>query len=82
MNPGDLPGPSRLKGRTLTVSGIVTVGAEPGCLLLGAYQLLGSARPELRAGRTVTVTGHLVPDIVTTCQQGTPLQVERVVSAR
>lgn len=83
--PEDLPSPSagRAKGgRTVTVSGTLAQGVEANCVLLGNYLLLGGPRQDLRPGRTVTVTGRLVQGIVTTCQQGTPLQVVRVVPAK
>jgi hypothetical protein len=63
----------------VTVSGILEQGVEPTCILLGQYLLLGGSRELLRPGQAVTVTGHLAVDLVTTCQQGTPLQVDRAV---
>jgi hypothetical protein len=80
--PVDLPGPSpsRIKGvRTVTVSGTLEQGVEANCVLLGNYLLLGGPRQALRPGLTVTVTGRLALGMVTTCQQGTPLIVDRVV---
>ena len=79
--PEDLPSPStgRAKGRTITIGGRLDRGVESGCVLLGQYLLLGGPRDILRAGATVSVTGRIVPSVVTTCQQGTPLQVERAV---
>ena len=83
--PLDLPSPtsSRAKGgRTVVVSGTVELGVEPSCRLLGDYLLLGGPRADLRPGRSVTVTGHLAMGLVTTCQQGTPLVVDRVTPGR
>jgi hypothetical protein len=82
--PEDLPVPSAGgdKGRSVTVSGTVEAGVEGNCVLLGQYLLLGGPREILRPGRTVTVTGRLDPDARTTCQQGTPLQVERAVPTK
>ncbi|WBB64973.1 hypothetical protein [Micromonospora sp. WMMD812] len=61
-------------GRSLT--GIVTSGVEPGCLLLDGYLLIGGPRDVLAVGARVTVSGRVVPDMMTTCQQGTPFVVE------
>jgi hypothetical protein len=58
-----------------TLTGTVTAGVEHGCLLLGDYLLVGGDRAVIRAGAHLTVTGRVVPDLVTTCQQGTPLVV-------
>jgi hypothetical protein len=54
----------------------VRPGVEPGCLLLQGYLLLGGPRELLRDGAQVKVTGRVQPDLVTTCQQGTPFVVE------
>ncbi|MBB4693526.1 hypothetical protein BKA14_003674 [Actinoplanes abujensis] len=67
------------KVRTLT--GTVTAGAEHQCLLLEGYLLVGGDRAVIRAGARLTVTGRVVPDLVTTCQQGIPLVVTSVRSA-
>ena len=68
----------------LTVTGQLVEGVEPGCLLLRSgttdYLLIlprDVDRGELTAAATVTVRGRLVPGLATTCQQGTPPQVER-----
>jgi hypothetical protein len=58
-----------------TLTGTVTAGIEHQCLLLDGYLLVGGDRTIIRAGARVTVTGRVVPDLVTTCQQGTPLVV-------
>lgn len=58
-----------------TLTGIVTAGVEQGCLLLDGYLLVGGDRAVIRAGLRITVTGRVVPDLVTTCQQGTPFVV-------
>jgi hypothetical protein len=63
------------------VKGTVSDGVEPGCLVLKAkgvaYVLIW------RQGTVVTgqveVEGTVQPDLRTTCQQGTPLVVERVL---
>ena len=58
-----------------TLTGIVTPGVEHRCLLLGGYLLVGGDQAVIRAGAHVTVTGRVVPDLITTCQQGTPFVV-------
>ncbi|WP_373315526.1 hypothetical protein [Planosporangium mesophilum] len=96
--PEDLPPPSRegkmpgLPGRpgdpssqpagTTTVTGTVTAGVEPGCMLLdGRYLLVGGPRDQLHDGARVAVTGRAQPDMMSTCQQGTPFIVESVKPA-
>ncbi len=82
--PEDLPRPSSShdKGRPVVVSGTLAAGVESNCVLLGTYLLLGGPRELLRPGRKVTVTGHLATEVTTTCQQGTPLQVDRAVPTK
>ncbi|MBM0231969.1 hypothetical protein JNW91_08900 [Micromonospora sp. STR1_7] len=63
-------------GASTSLTGTVTSGVEPNCLLLDGYLLLGGPRDVLRAGAKVTVTGRVEPGLMTTCQQGTPFQVE------
>jgi hypothetical protein len=58
-----------------TLTGTVTAGVEHGCLLLDGYLLVGGDRAIIRAGARVTVTGRVVPGLITTCQQGTPMVV-------
>ncbi len=70
---GGLPKPTATAEMTLT--GRIESGVEPGCLLLDGYLLLGGPRDVLTAGASVTVTGQPAPDMLTTCQQGTPFQV-------
>ncbi|MFC0004586.1 hypothetical protein [Micromonospora siamensis] len=65
------PGPG---GQTLT--GTIDSGVEPNCLLLDGYLLVGGPRDVLKPGAKVTVTGQPQPDMMTTCQQGTPFVVE------
>jgi hypothetical protein len=62
----------------ITISGTVEEGVEAGCLLLKEYLLIGGRDQGIRAGAAVTVTGRTRPDLATTCQQGTPLEVETV----
>ncbi|MEV6812928.1 hypothetical protein [Micromonospora sp. NPDC051296] len=70
---GGPPKPTATAAMTLT--GRVESGVEPGCLLLDGYLLLGGPRDVLTAGASVTVTGQPAPDMLTTCQQGTPFKV-------
>jgi hypothetical protein len=66
----------------VTVTGQVTAGVEPGCRLLSdgrnSYLLLGGDETVAAVGARVTVTGTVGEDLMTTCQQGTPLQVTSV----
>ncbi|WP_433390027.1 hypothetical protein [Micromonospora sp. KLBMP9576] len=59
-----------------TLTGTVTAGVEPNCLLLDNYLLVGGPRDVLTPGAKVTVTGRVQRDLLTTCQQGTPFLVE------
>ncbi|MEU4569682.1 hypothetical protein [Micromonospora sp. NPDC023956] len=61
-----------------TITGTVTSGVEPGCLLLGEYLLVGGPRDMIKSGAKITVTGRVQADLMTTCQQGTPFLVDRV----
>ncbi|MEU5938340.1 hypothetical protein ABZ807_03980 [Micromonospora sp. NPDC047548] len=71
LGPSLPPGP----GAT-TITGTVQPGVEPNCLLVNGYQLIGGPRDVLAVGARVTVTGQAKPDMMTTCQQGTPFVVE------
>jgi hypothetical protein len=67
-------------GTPVTLTGSVVEGVENGCLLLdaggdGSYLLVGGPREVMHPGAALVVTGHLDPDMVTTCQQGIPLVV-------
>jgi hypothetical protein len=70
----------------LTVTGTVSEGVEPGCLLLDAdqgnrYLLVGGLRDELRPGARVRVTGRVDRQLLSVCQQGEPLVVASVEPA-
>jgi hypothetical protein len=65
----------------LTVTGTVSEGVEPGCLLLGGYLLVGGDRDQLRPGARVAVTGRVDRGLLSTCQQGVPLVVASVEPA-
>jgi hypothetical protein len=71
------PGPS---GPT-TISGTVTAGVEPNCLLLGGYLLIGGPPEVVRSGARVSVTGRPSPGMPTTCQQGVPFLVDSARAA-
>ncbi len=65
------------------ISGTVMAGVEAGCLLLDAgggqdWLLLGETTG-LRAGQQATLEGRPDPRVVSTCQQGTPFRVTRVL---
>jgi hypothetical protein len=73
---GVTPPPSKDVPALITVTGTVTAGVEPGCLLLGTYLLVGGPTDVVREGARVTVTGRVEAELATTCQQGVPLRVE------
>ena len=80
---GTKPAPGAAGAQTL--SGTVTAGVEPDCLLLtgdDTQHLLIFDDPAMRAdaavGATITVTGQAQPDQMTTCQQGIPFLVTAV----
>jgi hypothetical protein len=64
------------------VMGTVMAGAEPGCLLLDTgvrrYHLVGGAEAALEPGQEVTITGTADPNTTSTCEQTTPLTVEKI----
>jgi hypothetical protein len=73
-------GPGKPAGPT-TMTGTITAGVEPNCLLMDGYLLVGGDRTMLRSGARVTVTGRVQTDLMTTCQQGTPFIVESAQAA-
>ncbi|GAB3945807.1 hypothetical protein [Micromonospora vulcania] len=58
------------------LTGTITGGVEPNCVLLDGYLLIGGPRDVLAVGARVVVTGRVEPGMMTTCQQGTPFVVE------
>lgn len=74
--------PSPGFGAPITVTGTVEEGVEAGCLVLRTeertYLLLGGPRASLRPGESITVEGTTTDALLTTCQQGQPLQVVSV----
>ncbi|HET6531758.1 MAG TPA: hypothetical protein VFH03_14275 [Actinoplanes sp.] len=82
VSPG--PPPPSAAG-ALSISGEVTAGVEPDCLLLtGAgepYLLVfsdESMQAKAKVGARITVTGRAQPGMMTTCQQGIPYLVTSV----
>jgi hypothetical protein len=70
-------------GRTIT--GTVTAGVEPNCLLLtdgsGSHLLLfddPAMRADAAVGSKVTIVGSSQPDMMSTCQPGVPFVVVSV----
>jgi hypothetical protein len=70
------PSPGSPSSGTVTITGTVSAGVEPNCVLLDSYLLVGGPRELFTSGATVTVTGRVEPGLMTTCQQGIPLIVE------
>ncbi len=74
---------SGAKPGELTVRGEVHEGVEAGCILLQTdddklYLLLGGDRALIASAGRLEVIGEPQPDLMTTCQQGTPFQVTQV----
>lgn len=72
-------------GGAQTITGTVSAGVEPNCLLLtsgGASHLLIFDDPALRAdasvGKRVTLVGRSEPSMMSTCMQGVPFIVTSV----
>jgi hypothetical protein len=75
------PAPTGSAGEKLmTLTGTVGEGVEAGCTILTAgdqvYELQGANIRSLKG--TVTVTGHVLHNVMTICQQGTPFRVVEV----
>jgi hypothetical protein len=71
-------GPAAPGDGLLTVTGTVTEGVEAGCRVLDGYLLIGGPSDLLQPGARITVIGRIDPDVLSYCQQGTPLLVESV----
>jgi hypothetical protein len=82
----DLTPSSSGPGAAIDVRGTITEGVEAGCLVFtpqsaatdGSWVLIGKTAG-LEAGQTVTLRGVPAPEVMTTCQQGTPFRVESVL---
>jgi hypothetical protein len=87
-DPGTAPttAPPPAGDSPITATGTVVAGVEPGCTVLHTdqgqnYLLVGGDRGKLREGARVQVRGRLLRDLLSTCQQGLPLQVASVKTA-
>ena len=68
-----------------TITGTVTAGVEPGCLLLadssGSHLLIfddPAMRADAAVGSKVKIVGKAQPNMMSTCQQGVPFIVVSV----
>ncbi len=81
-DPTILPTGKPGKGRLLTLSGVVEPGVESGCHMLtiggSTYQLIWG-QGEIIDGQRVEVMGTVSEGLMTTCQQGIPFVVERLI---
>jgi hypothetical protein len=87
-DPGTAPttAPPPAGDSPITATGTVVAGVEPGCTVLHTdqgqnYLLVGGDLGKLREGARVQVRGRLLRDLLSTCQQGLPLQVASVKAA-
>ena len=75
--------PSRALEPGMTVRGTVAEGVEAGCLILNTgtaqYLLLGADPTIAVTGAEIEVTGRAEPGAMTTCQQGTPFNVQKTL---
>jgi hypothetical protein len=85
--PSAAPTVSAAPGET-TLTGTVTAGVEPNCLLLkdgtGDHLLItenATLRASLQLGAEVTVVGKSEPGMMTTCMQGKPFVVSSVAAS-
>ncbi len=76
------PTPSQKPMSDVTIVGVVEAGVEHVCLMLRTadelYQLVSTADPLIKPGVRLRVNGRPNPNLITTCQQGTPFQVVEV----
>ncbi|WP_179266115.1 hypothetical protein [Asanoa hainanensis] len=61
--------------KVVNVTGTVTAGVESGCLLLEGYLLVNAPTSLVYEGVRVKATLEVRPDLVSTCQQGTPAMI-------
>jgi hypothetical protein len=70
-------------GPTVTVDGVVEKGVEPGCLVLKAgstsYLLQGAEASSAPVAVPVRVSGQLLDNVASYCQQGTPIEVSSII---
>ncbi|MGW0515866.1 hypothetical protein [Crossiella sp. NPDC003009] len=63
----------------LTLHGKVSAGVEANCLVMESggkqYLLVGGDPSVVKPGAEVEVRGVVKPDLVSTCQQGEPLEI-------
>jgi hypothetical protein len=81
-NPGDMTDPV-LPGTPKTLRGTAAAGVEANCVVLKAddgqsYLLIGGDRQLIMSGSRIEVAGKVMPDLMTTCQQGIPFTVDTV----
>jgi hypothetical protein len=81
-NPGDMTDP-QLPGTPKTLRGTAAAGVEANCILLTtdsgeSYLLIGGDREVIMSGARIEVAGKVMPDLMTTCQQGIPFTVTTV----
>ncbi|MDG4820490.1 hypothetical protein O7635_01315 [Asanoa sp. WMMD1127] len=81
VRPKEPAGPGARQTSPSTLTGTVTTGVEPNCLLIDGFLLVGGDRAVIRAGARLTVTGRVDPGVRSTCQQGVPFVVSRAVPA-
>ena len=78
-----LPPTKAGKHATVRVRGTVSDGVESGCMLLTSkgvvYQIHWPEGTPF-TGTEIEVEGTIQPDRMTTCQQGTPLVVKRILN--
>ncbi|BAL86374.1 hypothetical protein AMIS_11540 [Actinoplanes missouriensis 431] len=80
----DSSAPGKPAGGTTTLTGTITEGVEPGCLLLDGHLLIfndAAQKQSVKAGDQITVTGTPAKDMMTTCQQGEPFKVSSVAGS-
>ncbi|GAB2593374.1 hypothetical protein Aab01nite_36260 [Paractinoplanes abujensis] len=77
--------PGRPNAGAKTITGTVTAGVEPNCLLLtddsGSHLLIfddPAMRSDAAVGSKVKISGHAEPGMMSTCQQGVPFVVTAV----
>jgi hypothetical protein len=69
------------KPGSVTLVGVPHAGVEANCWLLDDYLLLGGDRELIASGERLEITGRPMQDVATTCQQGTPFEIETIAPA-